>query len=734
MCNSNQDYYLKLEELKNACLETIAKLESMYWNKLYLKGVQPLDKSSAASNMCCRSKLEREASIQEGTPAPHSPPEAMYRSSFLREVRKEKYERSDAYDELQGSPEFDSLAQARGLENLQELNERFASYINRARVLEQRNTILRKQLETFQRMDELVGLDEAFSSQIEFNRQRMRELASNRARLEREEKDAQRMLDEYHNKYRNEREYQQRLKETLERLNKEADEALLCNLELQIESQFLQDDINASQDRYKKNLMEVQTYVNVLQQIIQTTPRVSPITTGICEEKLVAERRIPVLQSQLEEYKGILCQLQAQKYKLQTETTMLEQAIKTTQDSYDDEIQLYNEQIENLRKGLEEAERTLEKYTTDCRQLVIYQQSLENELERYKRVIENEESRLNSAIAGTPVTLFTQIYRPVQPQALRGRDITQAMQDIASVKARQKALTKKIARKKELMSKDITDGLSTEKMYERTLDGFDQDQLEFRYEGSVTCEPGQEGLELDEKEMGPEDVPDGAQISKAFDKFCNIVREKVRVYKRPEPKPDAHPKEHYVLVTGEESYEEPCVLAPSIPTVGGITVSVSNGKVVSDGDVEPIPELPEPAEPSEKGDICERREEFELQEIQKEEEKEDMIEWGKKTRAKIEQITKYPAIAEPETVPSPALISPTEPGVLRETEYDREDKQGLLFREEGLPGSVSYEKVEVVESIEKFSDDRIQTYEETAMIVETMIEKTSKKKPGDKCS
>ncbi|KAM6207589.1 filensin [Sarcoramphus papa] len=660
----------------------------------------------------------------------------MYRSSFLREVRKEKYERSDAYDELRGSPEFDSLAQARGLENLQELNERFASYINRARVLEQRNAILRKQLETFQRMDELVGLDEAFAGQIEFNRQRMRELASDRAKLEREEKDAQRMLDEYRNKYRNEREYQQRLKETLERLNKEADEALLCNLELQIESQFLQDDINATKDRYKKNLMEIQTYVNVLQQIIQTTPRVSPITTGICEEKLIAERRIPVLQSQLEEYKSILCQLQTQKYKLQTETTMLEQAIKTTQESYDDEIQLYNEQIENLRKGIEEAERTLEKYTTDCRQLVIYQQSLENELERYKRIIENEDSRLNSAIAGTPVTLFTQIYRPVQPQASRGRDITQAMQDIASVKPRQKALTKKIARKKELRSKDITDGLSPDRMYERTLEGFDQDQLEFRHEGSVTSEPEQEGLELDEEEMGPEDVPDGAQISKAFDKLCNIVREKIRVYKRPEPKPDAHPKGRYVLVTGEESYEEPCILALSIPARGGITVSTNNGKVMNGGDVEPIPELPEPAEPSEKekGAICERREEFELPDKQKEEEKEDILEWGKITRGKIEQITKYPDISEPETVPSPGLISPTEPGVLREAEYDREDKQGLLFREAGLPGSMSYEKVEVVESIEKFSDDRIQTYEETAMIVETMIEKTSKKKPGDKGS
>lgn len=312
-------------------------------------------------------------------------------------------------------------------------------------------------------------------------------------------------------------------------------------------------------------------------------------------------------------------------------------------------------------------------------------------------------------------------------------DITQAMQEIASVKPRQKALTKKLSRKKEIMSKDITDGLSPEKLYERTVEVFDQDQLEFRHEGSVTCEPGQEELELVEKEAVPEDVPDGAQISKAFDKLCNLVKEKIRVYKRPEAKVDSHPKGRYVLVTGEEGYEEPCF--SSIPAGGGITVSTSNGKVTIGGDVEPIPELPEPSEPSEKEkrDICERRDEIETQDKLKEEEKEDLFEWGK-IRGKIEQVTKYPDVSEPEAVPSPGLISPAEPGVLQETDHDREDKQGLLFREAGLPGSVSYEKVEVVESIEKFSDDRIQTYEETAMIVETMIEKTSKKKPGDKGS
>uniref|UniRef100_A0A669P514 Protein FAM161A n=1 Tax=Phasianus colchicus TaxID=9054 RepID=A0A669P514_PHACC len=58
---SNQEYYLKLEELKNAHLETMAKLESMYRNKLYLQGVQPLERSnanSATSKVCCSEGIE----------------------------------------------------------------------------------------------------------------------------------------------------------------------------------------------------------------------------------------------------------------------------------------------------------------------------------------------------------------------------------------------------------------------------------------------------------------------------------------------------------------------------------------------------------------------------------------------------------------------------------------------------------------------------------------------------
>lgn len=76
---------------------------------------------------------------------------------------------------------------------------------------------------------------------------------------------------------------------------------------------------------------------------------------------------------------------------------MLEQTIKGTQEGYDNEIQMYNDQIDSLRKEIEEAERSLEKFTNECRHLAMYQTSLENELERYKRIIENEDNRYTTS-------------------------------------------------------------------------------------------------------------------------------------------------------------------------------------------------------------------------------------------------------------------------------------------------------------------------------------------------
>lgn len=53
--------------------------------------------------------------------------------------------------------------------------------------------------------------------------------------------------------------------------------------------------------------------------IITALKRMSPAAFLQDQERLIAQRRVPGLRSQLEEYKSAICQLQAQKQRLQTE-------------------------------------------------------------------------------------------------------------------------------------------------------------------------------------------------------------------------------------------------------------------------------------------------------------------------------------------------------------------------------------------------------------------------------
>ncbi|XP_011368728.1 filensin isoform X1 [Pteropus vampyrus] len=656
----------------------------------------------------------------------------MYRRSYVFQTRKEQYERAEeAPDRL-----VEGRASAPTLAALQGLGERVAAHVQRARALEQRHAVLRRQLDAFQRLGELAGPEDALARHVEGNRQRARDLAAERARLERQGAEAQRALDEFRSKYENECECQLLLKEMLERLNKEADEALLHNLRLQIEAQFLQDDISAAKDRYKKNLLEIQTYVSILQQIIQTTPQASVITGGMREEKLLTEREAAALQSQLEEGREVLSLLQAQRAELQAQTATLEQAIKDAQECYDDEIQLYNEQIETLRKEIEETERSLEKSSYDCRQLVVAQQTLKNELDRYHRIIENEGNRLSSAFIETPVTLFTPGHGASLSPLPSRKDLARAVQDITTAKPRQKGLPKNIPRKKEIIAKDKAD----ESLEDTPLKGPEDTkpvQVVVKEGGEPKLESEGEEASPPTLERAPEDVPDGGKISKAFGKLCKMVKEKVRSPKEPEPPADLYTKGRYVLVSGDASYVDPGFCSSSIPARGGVVVAIEDDSLHRDSPVEPSPEQPEP--PLENGQegpqgredghspnqhTADKENEIDTEELKGPREKHD----GQKK----DEGPRRPCLVVVPGPEGPSAPLPQKPAASQGGSEGQGSRSSNL-QERSPPRTLAYEKVEVMESIEKFSTESIQTYEETAVIVETMIgkTKTNKKKLGE---
>lgn len=120
----------------------------------------------------------------------------MYQHSYFFQTRKEQYERAE---EAPGRSAKGRSA-ASSLAALQGLGERLAAHVQRARALEQSHAVLRRQLEAFQRLGELVGPEDALARHVEGNRQRARDLAAERAWLERQGAEAQHALDELRSK------------------------------------------------------------------------------------------------------------------------------------------------------------------------------------------------------------------------------------------------------------------------------------------------------------------------------------------------------------------------------------------------------------------------------------------------------------------------------------------------------------------------------------------------------
>ncbi|XP_041108944.1 protein FAM161A [Polyodon spathula] len=83
---ANKEYYRKLEELKNAHLDTMAQLEKMYQNKMKLKGVVPPDNEYDRTELHCRSQWKK----TPNTPTAFSASELNYNvCSSLSDVSSE---------------------------------------------------------------------------------------------------------------------------------------------------------------------------------------------------------------------------------------------------------------------------------------------------------------------------------------------------------------------------------------------------------------------------------------------------------------------------------------------------------------------------------------------------------------------------------------------------------------------------------------------------------------------
>lgn len=306
------------------------------------------------------------------------------------------------------------------------------------------------------------------------------------------------------------------------------------------------------------------------------------------------------------------------------------------------------------------------------------------------------------------------------------------MQDITVVKPRQKGLPKNVPRRKEIIAKDKADG-SLEDAPLKCPEDAKPVQVVVKEEGELILESEDEEASAPTPEVALEDIPDGGQISKAFGKLRKMLKETVSSPKEPEPPADLYTKGRYVLVSGDASYVDPGFHSLSIPARGRVVVSIEDDSLHLDSAVEPSPE--ELQLPLENGQgsppnqhTADKENEINTNQLEGPGEKHDSQKEGEGPRKPCLVVTPGPE--------SPSAPPPERPGASQGGSEGQGARDGSLPKRRSPPRTLAYEKVEVMESIEKFSTESIQTYEETAVIVETVIGETkaNKKKLGGKGS
>lgn len=299
-------------------------------------------------------------------------------------------------------------------------------------------------------------------------------------------------------------------------------------------------------------------------------------------------------------------------------------------------------------------------------------------------------------------------------------------------------MAKKVLKKKDLSPKDVMD--STQEKRNGADERGSPANVQEEWVKKKEQRPVLAGV-------SPQDVPDGAQISKAFDTLCNIVRDRMRRYKKPEPIADFYTKGRYVLVTGDSGYPDPC-FCTSTPSAGHIFVTIRDGmsppyELYGRSTPSPPPPHPtidpRPLSPN----------------LPSDERGSKDANGGKGKNKTNDPRPKDPSPVLPPPGPSSDSRGPSPANKQPKRSKDDSEPSGPTPKPAPRvastssststssssssssttssgsfsPESMSYEKLEVVESVEKFSNDRkVKGYEETSMVVETVIEKSSKKK------